>query len=104
MDSPRADTGPIEPEYSADNLLPPFLRTLADRIENKQLNDRQLRYIGEFFMSYLFNDQVEIDNANAVGSKDEESSEMSDKDFKKFLVLGWWIYSQVIPRVIDEAE
>ena len=37
--------------------LIPFLRKLADAIENKELAQVQLQSIGEFFMSYQFQEQ-----------------------------------------------
>ena len=38
--------------------LIPFLRKLADAIENKELAQVQLQSIGEFFMSYQFQEQA----------------------------------------------
>lgn len=98
MESPRDKIRPNESEHDADDLLPPFLRTLAERIEQKQLGNEQLRRVGEFFMSYLFEEQVELDN------KGYEESVDVDKDFKKFLVLGWYAYSHIIPQVLDNIE
>jgi len=82
---------------NVDDLLPQFLRSLAEKIENKEMKPRELQHVGEFFMSYLFEDQVEADN----GSK-AKSVEMDDKDFKKFLILGWWCYTQ-IPKMTVET-
>ena len=62
-------------EYNADDLLPPFLRNLADKIENKRLTDKQMQQVGEFFMSYLFEEQVNLDDK-------------TDKDFKKIALKG----------------
>ena len=95
MDSPRVEPGPIESDFNVDNLLSPFLRALANRIDNNQLNDKQLQRVGEFFMSYLFDNQVENDNDSS------EECNISDNEFKKFLILGWWVYTQ-IPRLINE--
>jgi hypothetical protein len=77
-----------------NKILPEFLRSLAFDIENNKLNNSQLQSIGEFYVSYLFNH----DN-NEQESPISEDEDISDKDFKKFLALGWYIYNKI---VIDE--
>ncbi len=71
-------------EFNPTTLLVPFLRKLADNIEQKTLTNEQLFKVGEFFMAFLFQKEM----AKAVDDTDE--------DFMKFLTLGWWIYKQVL--------
>jgi hypothetical protein len=77
---------------STEDLIP-FLRKLADSIENKELEIQQLQSIGEFFMSYQFQEQA---------SKDSDTSGLisenfSQKELLKFVSLGWYVY-QVLLR------
>lgn len=66
--------------HPSNEQLIPFLRELANSIENNELLSNQLQCIGEFFMKYKF-----IDNLKS-----------SDKlDMMKFLVLGWFIYGMI---------
>ena len=78
---------------NADASLIPFLRNLADSIENGKLLPRQLQRIGEFFMSYQFQEQAIKD-----GDITEEGreSQFSKKDLLKFIVMGWHIYSCIL--------
>lgn len=74
--------------------LIPFLRKLADAIENKELAQVQLQSIGEFFMSYQFQEQAYKDAENNTVSNDYNFSE---KELIKFVSLGWYVY-QVLLR------
>ena len=76
-----------------DELIP-FLRKLADAIENRDLSQPQLQSIGEFFMSYQFQEQALKDGEDTI-VKDEYN--FSQKDLIKFVSLGWYVY-QVLLR------
>ena len=108
----------VEEEISnSTERLIPFLRSLADSIENKELLSPQLQKIGEFFMAYKFHEQVIKDNEcgnendnKEVDNKDKRDNEdgdvgvvndriMSDCDggfskeeMVKFICLGWYVY------------
>jgi hypothetical protein len=75
--------------YNSDTQLVPFLRELADSIEYKKLQQDQLKYIGEFYMSYKFREKQ-----NRKKDEDEEEEE-EEEDIVKFLTLGWWMYTQM---------
>ena len=77
---------------NTNTQLIPFLRKLADSIESKNLAPQQLQSIGDFFMSYQFQEQ-------AIKDKDtsEINPQFSQADLIKFLSLGWYIY-QVLLR------
>ena len=82
-----------------DKILPEFLRQLADNIENNKLDSSQLQSVGEFYVSYLFNeDTTTQDTNNTIENRDEE---MCDKDFKKFLAFGWYIYNKIVINEVD---
>ena len=75
----------------ASKLLVPFLRKLADSIENKTLSDEQIFKVGEFFMSFLFHQEL------LKGAMNED-----DREFFKFLTLGWWVYKNVLRDAVVE--
>jgi hypothetical protein len=58
-----------------NSILTPFLKDLAESVENKKLSCKQLQIIGEFYMKYQF----------------QEAGEHTQEDMVKFLALGWWI-------------
>jgi len=62
-----------------------FLRKIADNIEQNILTELQLKLVSEFFIEYNFmnREQKEIEH------------DISDKDFRKFLSLGWYIYNKI---------
>jgi hypothetical protein len=68
--------------------LAPFLRNLADSLENKTLLPQQIHKIGEFFMSYYFQKELHSD--------EEMSNEFSREDLLKFLSLGYYIYIHIL--------
>lgn len=67
-------------------LLATFLRKLADSIDEKKLTDQQLCRIGEFFMSFIFKEKMKEDKHK-------------EDDFLKFITLGWWVYTQILPEL-----
>ena len=75
-----------------DDKLITFLRDLTLSLENKKLCSRQLQRVGEFFMSYQFQEQ-------AMQDKDESSPEpvkFSHAELIKFLSLGWYVYQVIL--------
>ena len=80
---------------NCDAQLVPFLRELADSIESKQLSPGQLKHVGEFFMNYKFNKELNEQN------NDEE---FDDMDIVRFISLGWWIYTQILKDSEDSEE
>lgn len=64
-----------------------FFRNIADDIENNKLNENQLKSSGEFYMSYLFQKEV---------GYEVKDIDLSDKDFIKFLILGWYMYNIIL--------
>jgi hypothetical protein len=80
--------------YNNSNAeLAPFLRELADSIESRELPKDQLKYIGEFFMSYKFHEKRN-------GWKEEVEEELGEMDVVKFLTLGWYIYKLILDEGI----
>ena len=66
-----------------------FLRTLADSLEKDELSEMQINRLGEFFMSYQFQEAAEEDNNNQCETFKEE-------DLNRFVFLGWYIYSIIL--------
>jgi hypothetical protein len=77
-------------------MLIPFLRNLADSIEQRQLLPRQLQRIGDFFMSYKFQEQAIRDNDNS----EQQPREFSQDELFKFIVLGWYIYCCILDNKV----
>lgn len=79
---------------NTDKQLAPFLRKLADSIDNNELSSDQVQQIGEFFMSYKISNQSE-----------ENNSEINDPfEFIKFLTLGMYIYKFVLNNDDESSE
>jgi uncharacterized protein YneF (UPF0154 family) len=62
-----------------------FLRNLADLIEKKQLNSIQTKLIGEFYLSYQFQEETLSEN-----------NTINDIDLIKFCSLGYYIYRKIL--------
>jgi hypothetical protein len=71
-----------------DDKLVYFLRELSNSIESKQLEADQLKCVGEFYMSYKFNEQKN-------GRLENYDNDFEDMDIIKFLTLGWFFYTQM---------
>lgn len=82
----------MEGSDNADASLIPFLRNLADSIENDRLLPRQLQHIGEFFMSYQFQEQAIRDGE----TNESPEHSFSKSELMKFIVMGWHIYSCIL--------
>ena len=80
-------------DESNNELLITFLRKLADAIEKKELAQTQLQSIGEFFMSYQFQEQACKDSDDSI----DNEPNFNKKDLIKFVCLGWYIY-QILLR------
>lgn len=73
--------------------LTPFLRELANAVEAHKLNASQLENIGDFFMSYQFQEQARKDSDETAPPVAQYSTE----DLVKFVAMGWYVY-QVLQR------
>jgi hypothetical protein len=69
-----------------DKILSPFLRKLADDLDNGKLSAEQKQKLGEFYMSWLLQQSEE--------NPEEDNDE--DYDALKFLTMGWYVYTQIL--------
>ena len=69
-----------------NEILVNFLKELANKIENNQIENNNIIKISQFMMSYNF----ESSNNN------ENDEDFSRGDLIKFLSLGWYIYTKVL--------
>jgi|TARA_B110000259_G_scaffold188246_1_gene245900 hypothetical protein len=76
-------------DENGDENMIVFFKNLVISIEEKKLLPQQLQRIGEFFMSYKFQEQA-IADGNILENIDDV--ELNEADFMKFLILGWYIY------------
>lgn len=65
-------------EKDTDKILSNFLRNLASDIEENKLKDKDLQKIGEFYISWLY-----------------EQKEENKHDLYKFLTMGWYVYETI---------
>lgn len=80
-----------------EERLIPFLRNLADSIERKQLLPKQLEQIGDFFMTYNFQQQVEDIENDDDNDEDNDISDAFDREeIMKFFSLGWYVYTHLL--------
>jgi len=63
-------------------LLSKFLRKLADCLDSNLLTENQVQIIGEFYVSYVYQDKPENDDPEIF---DQE-------EFMKFIFLGFYVY------------
>ena len=76
-----------------------FLRELANRVDNNTLTDNQFQQIGEFLMAFLFQEQDESAEKGGDEQEDKKEDKKEDKqDFMKFIVMGWYVYSQLLKK------
>ena len=74
-------------QSQADQLIP-FLRDLANSLEANQLNSKQLENIGDFFMSYQFQEQARKDDDQSI----PPIVQYTNAELVKFVSMGWYIY------------
>jgi hypothetical protein len=61
--------------------LSSFLRGIADNIDGKKLDDKDIQMVGEFYMNWKTR---------------EDNTELTDKEYLKFFTLGWYVYTQIL--------
>jgi len=70
-----------------------FLRNIADMLDSNSLNNKELQLVGEFYMSYKFQNNI-VNNFDNIDN--EELENIKDSDFIKYLILGWYIYCVIL--------
>ena len=60
-----------------------FLRNVADMLDSDKLNNKELKLVGEFYMSFKFQNNV-IDKLENNQENYEEIQNIEDADFIKF--------------------
>ena len=87
-------------QQDPNKQLIPFLRNLADRIENNELPPEQIQKIGKFFLTYSYEEEL---NSNI-----EMKDDFSQEEMVKFCSLGWYVYCVLLKDKItvssDEEE
>jgi hypothetical protein len=77
--------------------LVPFLRDLADSIEQNNLRPSQLRRVGEFFMTYQFQKQALLDHYEDDSGDDQSAEDLHpEEEIIRFVVMGYYIYRHII--------
>ncbi len=78
-----------------NTILVSFLRETADSLENRTLSNPQLQRLSEFYMSYLFAQEIENDKKQTKRLS-RKRRDMTNQDFMKFISLGYYVYNHII--------
>lgn len=70
-----------------DTKIPVFLREVADLLDEDKLPETYKRIVSEFYMKYKFFDTCL-----------KTDVETEDQQLLKFLSLGWYIHTQLLPK------
>jgi hypothetical protein len=65
------------------------LEDLAQRMKNHLLTNDEERNVTEFYLQYLYRNKGIQSIENIEGDGNDE------KELKKYLVMGWYVYSQL---------
>lgn len=72
-----------------------FLNELSNSLENNKLSSKQIMRIGEFFMSYQFQEAATKDKE--IDEDDEDDNlEFDISELTKFICMGWYIYCVIL--------
>jgi hypothetical protein len=85
-------------ETQNKKIISLFLRNLAYMIDDDRLTQLQLRMVSEFYMMYLFKEEVETGHQNKSCRRKnvKKIHSPSQKEFEKFVFLGWYIYNKIL--------
>jgi hypothetical protein len=64
-----------------------FLNKLSNSIIENKLSSTQLKSLGEFFMKYNFETDIQDNN---------DTFEYTEEDLKKFVSMGYYMYTQLM--------
>ena len=89
-------------DTNVDERLIPFLRDLADSVEQSRLRPAQMQRIGEFFLAYQFQEET-------ITDQESQDPDFSQADLLKFLSLGWYVYQvllrqDTLPDIEEEVD
>lgn len=79
-------------DFTNNEHLVPFLRKLADDVESNTIVPEQLQSIGDFFMSYKFQEQAIKD----FQTEENNPHKLTPDELTKFLFMGWYIYQLIL--------
>ena len=90
---------------TTDERLTTFLRDLTGALERGELCPRQLQSVGEFFMSYQFQERAAQDSDESA----PPPPRFSQEELIKFLSLGWYVYQvllnqETLPGCYDDVD
>ena len=69
-----------------------FLRNVIRDIEENDISDEQLSCVTQFYTSSLYEKELEENN---------EDNDISEYDVKKFISLGWYVYTHLLHNQIE---
>jgi hypothetical protein len=74
-----------------------FLNDLSQDVRNDKLDAKQLQIVGEFYLNYLFNEDIRKEENDENHTDENQDDEHTDQnELIKFLSLGWYMYTFLI--------
>jgi hypothetical protein len=84
-----------------------FLSDLSKNVQNNKLDAKQLQLVGEFYLNYLFNEDIRIEENEEINTKNESDNDsecVDQNELVKFLSLGWYMYTFLIKDKINTTS
>jgi len=80
------------------------MKEITQSLEREELCPRQLQSVGEFFMSYQFQERAAQDSDESI-----PDTRFSKSELIKFMSLGWYVYQillrqETLPNYSNSVE
>lgn len=80
----------------ATKSLASFFKEFGEKIEKGELSQEDLLKASEFYISCIVPQKIEVEDAGEF--------EISTREFRKYLFLGWYIYNQIVSGKAKNQE
>lgn len=87
----------IQKEATPNEDIAKFLSDLSEDVRNEKLDASQIQLVGEFYLNYLFNNDIRPSEPTTPDSSDC----VDNNELIKFLSLGWYIYTFMVKDKTD---
>jgi hypothetical protein len=68
-----------------------FLEDIADRMKNRMLSDQEEKLVSQFYIDHSY---YTCNTSNTSNNSNNNSLD-SEKDLRKYITMGWYIYQQL---------
>lgn len=80
----------------ATKSLASFFKEFGEKIEKGELSQEDLLKASEFYISCIVPQKIEVEDTGEF--------EISTREFRKYLFLGWYIYNQIVSGKAKNQE